>query len=101
MCADVSRSRSTLCSRIHGWLGLLLLVCFVVSCASSNPQVYSQLSLEVQPSDMDAEVYVDGNYIGQLAEIQGKARGKIGALRLAPGVHRLEIRKPGTVAREL
>lgn len=44
--------------------------------------------LEIETETADADVWVDGEYIGQVAEVSGK-------LRLAPGVHRVEIRKPG------
>ena len=82
--------------RRHRFVSILFVLFVAANCvSSSNRQVYSRLFLEVQPSDMDAEVYVDGNYIGQVAEVQGRASGTVGALRLAPGVHRLEIRKPG------
>ena len=44
--------------------------------------------LEVATATTDAEVWVDGEYIGQVSAVSGK-------LRLGPGVHRVEIRKPG------
>jgi hypothetical protein len=42
----------------------------------------------VDQADLDADVWVDGQYIGQVAAVSGK-------LKLAPGVHRVEVRKPG------
>ena len=47
--------------------------------------------LEVQvvdQADLDADVWVDGQYIGQVSAVSGQ-------LELAPGVHRVEVRKPG------
>lgn len=44
--------------------------------------------LEISTKTTDADVWVDGEYIGQVAAVSGQ-------LRLAPGVHRVEIRKPG------
>jgi len=38
--------------------------------------------------DVDADVYIDGNYVGQVHAIPT-------GVGLAPGVHRLEVRKPG------
>jgi hypothetical protein len=44
--------------------------------------------LEITSDTADADVWVDGQYIGQVAAVSGR-------LKLAPGVHRVEIRKPG------
>jgi hypothetical protein len=44
--------------------------------------------LEIDSDTTDADVWVDGQYIGQVASVSGR-------LKLAPGVHRVEIRKPG------
>lgn len=44
--------------------------------------------LEISTETGDADVWVDGQYIGQVTQVTGR-------LRLAPGVHRVEIRKPG------
>ena len=44
--------------------------------------------LEIVTETADADVWVDGEYIGQAAAVSGR-------LKLAPGVHRVEIRKPG------
>jgi hypothetical protein len=46
------------------------------------------LTFEVPQDDQDADVFVDGNYVGQVSEVQG-------AVRVAPGKHRVEVRKPG------
>ncbi len=50
------------------------------------------LRVEAPRDDADAEVYVDGMYVGQVGSLG--AAGTEG-IRLAPGMHRLEIRKPG------
>ena len=44
--------------------------------------------LEISSEVTDADVWVDGQYVGQVAAVTGQ-------LRLAPGVHRVEIRKSG------
>ena len=56
-----------------------------------NPQS-SALKVVVPPADKDAELWIDGNYIGQLAEFDD---AQVGLPLLAPGVHRVEVRKPG------
>lgn len=70
------------------WLGVFVLV-FVLGCAhaGSNHEPPTSL-LEVHSDTGDADVWVDGQYIGQVTAVSGR-------LRLAPGVHRVEIRKPG------
>jgi hypothetical protein len=50
------------------------------------------LRIDIVAQDRDADVYVDGNYVGQVDALDDPA---LGQLRLAPGVHRVEIRKPG------
>lgn len=52
----------------------------------------AMLKIEAPQADLDADVYVDGNYVGRIDDLD--AAGTKG-LQLAPGVHRLEIRKPG------
>lgn len=56
------------------------------------PGTGSPLSIEVPPEDADADVYVDGNYVGQVGALTAAGADP---LVLAPGVHRLEVRKPG------
>jgi hypothetical protein len=50
------------------------------------------LTIEVPDDDLDAEVYVDGNYVGQVKALRVP---ETGPLLLAPGIHRVEVRKPG------
>lgn len=52
----------------------------------------TMLRVEAPEDDRDAEVYVDGHYVGQIGSLG--AAGTEG-IQLAPGMHRLEIRKPG------
>jgi hypothetical protein len=44
--------------------------------------------LEITANVPEADVWVDGEYIGQVEAVSGK-------LKLRAGVHRVEIRKPG------
>ncbi|RMG93929.1 MAG: PEGA domain-containing protein [Deltaproteobacteria bacterium] len=61
----------------------------LASCAPRGRSV--ELVLHAPTEHHDAEVYVDGHYVGQLgAVVRPGAR-----VRLAPGTHRVEIRKPG------
>lgn len=54
-----------------------------------NEDVSSRLEIVVvDPADADADVWVDGQYIGQVSAVSGR-------LELAPGKHRVEVRKPG------
>jgi hypothetical protein len=48
--------------------------------------------IEVPDVDLDAEVFVDGNYVGQVKALRVPETGPI---LLAPGIHRVEVRKPG------
>ncbi len=49
------------------------------------------LQIATVAADADADVWVDGNYIGRVIDL-GKSTG---AIKLAPGKHRVEVRKPG------
>jgi hypothetical protein len=55
--------------------------------AQTGREVPSSL-LQITSDTTDADVWVDGQYIGQVAAVSGR-------LKLAVGVHRVEIRKPG------
>lgn len=48
--------------------------------------------IDVPDVDLDAEVFVDGNYVGQVKALRVPETGPI---LLAPGIHRVEVRKPG------
>ncbi len=72
-------------------LGLVLCAPLpIVGCAAKGQS--AALLIHTPAEDSDAEVYVDGNYVGLVRSFSQRASGP---LQLAPGVHRLEIRKPG------
>lgn len=58
----------------------------------SGVEQSAPLIVETVPEDADAEVYVDGNYVGIVRALNVPETGPV---LLAPGVHRVEIRKPG------
>ena len=60
------------------------------ACAARDKS--TALVIRTPDGDADAEVYVDGNYIGL---VRALSQHSTGPLLLAPGVHRVEIRKPG------
>lgn len=88
------------CMRVFnrcGWLFGLAVALALTSGACkrrelSGVEQSAPLVLEVAPGDLDAEVFVDGNYVGQVKVLQDPATGP---LLLAPGIHRIEVRKPG------
>lgn len=65
----------------------LALALGLLACASSG----SALQLHSAPEHADADVYVDGQYVGVL----GEQRAPSQSILLAPGVHRVELRKAG------
>ncbi|MEE9386952.1 MAG: PEGA domain-containing protein [Nannocystaceae bacterium] len=71
--------------------GLLLLHSGCHGGASNAPGRAVALRVMVSEADVDADVYVDGQYVGQVRALESA----VGPLRLAPGVHRVEVRKPG------
>jgi hypothetical protein len=66
-------------------LGALLTAC------RPTTAIGTELRIVTPQADRDAEVWVDGQYVGQIAELGGS----LGPVRLAPGTHRVEVRKPG------
>lgn len=59
------------------------------ACAHSSGKRPPPVSmLEINTETTDADVWVDGEYIGQVEAVSGR-------LKLAPGTHRVEVRKPG------
>ena len=62
------------------------------ACPKHKDQTSTALVVLTEQADLDADVYIDGNYVGQVGELQNATTGPI---RLAPGVHRVEVRKPG------
>jgi hypothetical protein len=69
----------------------LLTGCATRSGAGAAEQA-APLVVEVPDDDLDAEVFVDGNYVGQVKALRVP---ETGPLLLAPGIHRVEVRKPG------
>jgi hypothetical protein len=82
------------CNRKHfNWrslFGPILLGAITLSCATRTSPG-ATLAVEVPAGDDDAELWVDGNYVGQVREVMASSV----PLRLAPGRHRVEIRKVG------
>ena len=70
-------------------LALALSACAHRAAASEQA---APLTIEVPDVDLDAEVFVDGNYVGQVKALRVPETGPI---LLAPGTHRVEVRKPG------
>ena len=68
------------------WLSAGALAC------AATPQSSTALQVVVPDADADADVYVDGHYVGQ---VRALGADKPGAVQLAPGVHRVEVRKTG------
>ncbi len=75
-------------STVH-WVLLSVLLWMPCGCAQTAS---SSLRIDVPEADRDAEVYVDGNYVGQVSALSDPETGD---LALAPGTHRVELRKPG------
>jgi hypothetical protein len=77
------------CSRPVSSLLVALSFAALLGCAHGKAGREPPASvLEIATDTPDADVWVDGEYIGQVSAVTGR-------LRLAPGVHRVEIRKPG------
>lgn len=93
-----TRSVSACSSRLGARLGrglvvLSLLIApamasFSLGCAHTSNREPTPIVLEIATTTVDADVWVDGAYIGQVSAVSGR-------LRLGPGVHRVEVRKPG------
>ncbi len=66
-------------------IGVLLVACRPGGAGTS-------LQIEVPEADRDADLFVDGHYIGQVGAV---GKEPVGPVMLAPGVHRVEVRKPG------
>lgn len=71
-----------------------LAVALTLAVAACRPSVGTGATLRIQApeEDRDADVYVDGNYVGQVNALSAAG---VEGLQLAPGVHRVEIRKAG------
>jgi hypothetical protein len=60
--------------------------------ACSRAQAGTSLQIQVPEADRDADLYVDGHYVGQVSAV---GKEPVGPVMLAPGVHRVEVRKAG------
>ena len=71
-----------------------LLVVAVLALSACRPPTGPGTTLQITtaPEDGDADVYIDGNYVGRVADL---ARADMPKPQLAPGSHRVEVRKPG------
>jgi hypothetical protein len=67
---------------------LLVALALAAACRPA-PQQTTTLTITTPEPDVDADVYIDGHYVGQVSALAQRP------VRLAPGVHRVEIRKPG------
>ena len=82
-------------TRTWRWRRLAVLLgvgTLLVGCAHATGRdggdVGVRLTVDVPDEDLDADLFIDGHYVGQIREVQGE-------VRLAPGRHRLEVKKPG------
>lgn len=68
----------------------------LAACAHARDPVDSGAALRivVGPGDDDADLFVDGAYVGTVGEVMDPAQPP---LRLGPGRHAVEVRKPGRV----
>lgn len=85
------RRRIAACPCAAAWvLALALALPSMAGCRHAGAG--TSLRITVPQEDLDADLYVDGQYVGQVG-----AMGKqpVGPVQLAPGVHRVEVRKPG------
>lgn len=68
----------------------LMAVALLAACRP-QPGTGATLQIVTVAADADADVWVDGNYIGRVGDLGANT----GAIKLAPGKHRVEVRKPG------
>lgn len=71
---------------------LVALMCTTAAGCRTTSGPGATLQVTTVPEDADADVFVDGNYIGRVADLQQRGSP---ALQLAPGTHRVEVRKAG------
>jgi len=68
-------------------VALSLGVALGVTACRPAPGLGASLEIRTPKADEDADVYVDGRYVGRVSAL--------GGFTLAPGLHRVEVRKPG------
>ena len=75
------------------WRSSCIELAVLLPMCACRPQPGRGATLEVVTiaADADADVWIDGNYIGRVGDLGRTA----GAVKLAPGKHRVEVRKPG------
>lgn len=71
---------------------VLALPVLATTACHRGPAAGAVLAIQTPAEDRDAGVWVDGHYVGQ---VDALGEGKLPPIRLAPGVHRVEVRKPG------
>ena len=86
--ADWCVNQASLTPDARHTVGVLLTTAATPDCN----QAAAQLKIQIVEADADADLFIDGNYVGQVKEVMNEATGP---LLLAPGAHRVEIRKPG------
>lgn len=69
---------------------VLVLVAAIMACRPASTG--TSLQIEVPQADADADLFVDGHYVGQVGAV---GKEPVGPVMLAPGVHRVEVRKSG------
>lgn len=72
------------------WAWVLAWLSAVPSCRHADTG--TSLVIAVPDADRDADLFVDGHYVGQVGAV---GKEPVGPVMLAPGVHRVEVRKPG------
>ena len=72
-------------------LALALACSWSVAPGCAGKDAAAQLVVVVPGEDRDAQLYVDGHYVGQVGAVSRPED----QVRLAPGTHRVEVRKPG------
>lgn len=64
----------------------------LVGCKPIATAPGTALRIQVPDADADADVYVDGHYVGQ---VRALGTDNLGTIALTPGKHRVEVRKAG------
>jgi hypothetical protein len=78
--------------RAGGPAWALALVLVLVPSGCKHADAGTSLRITVPQEDLDADLFVDGQYVGQVGAV---GKEPVGPVMLAPGVHRVEVRKPG------